>query len=192
MGHTVSRETKWGAGITSRQCGLVLGPRKSQIFVGLHVKGELYCPGIEGTTSLASCNLPRLWFHHVAVGCEEVFHRAIMLKGFWMKNFGSLSWTSCSSCVFLQPKPDFKTSFSKYSGLGYRFFHLMFFPPQMISHKEERKRGENSDWIILHHLQRGDLGLERTRKTMQMYWSHQNPFHGSEQLYFENSRCWYF
>ena len=104
-----------GAGATSRQWGLGTGTAESsnrkantpfpinlymKQFVWLQEKGEFCGPATEETTSLTSCNLLWLQFHPVAVGCEELFHRSIMVKGFaLMKNFESVS-RSCSSCVF--------------------------------------------------------------------------------------------
>lgn len=144
-------------------------------FVWLHIKEEFCGPAIERTTSLASCNLLWLQFHLIAVGCEELSHRPIMVEGFaLMKNFGFVS-RSYSSCVFFQPRPDFKTSsFSKYSSWIRDFFPPVFFSPLMISHKEERKRGWGGNsaivWIILHHPQKGDPGLRWIRKSTQIDW----------------------
>ena len=60
--------------------------------VWLHVQGEFCGPAREGTISLASCNLLGLHFHLVAIGCEELFHRSIMVEGFApMKYFGLVS-----------------------------------------------------------------------------------------------------
>lgn len=103
--------------------------QRMEWFVWLHIKEEFCGPAIEGTTSLACCNLLWLQFHLVAVGCEELSHRPIMVEGFApMKNFGFVS-RSYSSCVFFQPRPDFKTSsFSKHSSWIRDFSLLYFFP----------------------------------------------------------------
>lgn len=142
--------------------------------VKAHVKGEFYGPAIEGTTSLASCNLLWLQFYLVAVGYEELFHRSIIVKGLpWWKVLNlfqgdALLMFSSSPGQTLEP-PAFQSTPSR-MGISPHSRIPPLHPPntQMICHKEEMKIKTVIVSIIRHHPQRRDQRLGWLRKAMQI------------------------